>query len=66
MDIRPEENRFAKGKEIDILLNRNVEYTPYFILKGQQTKYNNSGMLYRLLGFCLIAGLCCGIVCLFL
>jgi hypothetical protein len=61
VDIKPEENRFAKGKEIDILLNRNVEHTPYFILKGQQTKYNNSGMLYRSLGFVLLLAYVAGL-----
>ncbi|HAY3551309.1 hypothetical protein KRE47_11145 [Elizabethkingia meningoseptica] len=54
VDSRPEENRFEKGKEINVLLNRNASSgPPFFVLEGQKTQYNVQSMVFRVLGLVL-------------
>ncbi|MGH1519142.1 hypothetical protein [Chryseobacterium sp. JK1] len=46
-DIKPLEKRFDTGKTVKVLLNPDASKSPYFILAGQQTKFNSSGMILR-------------------
>lgn len=48
-DIKPQEKRFDAGKTVKVLLNPNTSEEPYFILSGQQTKFNPVGMVLRIL-----------------
>jgi hypothetical protein len=46
-DIKPLEKRFDTGNTVTVLLNPNPSKNPYFILAGQQTQFNSSGMILR-------------------
>lgn len=48
-DIKPQEKRFDEGNTVKVLLNPNTSESPYFILAGQQTQFNSSGMVLRLI-----------------
>ncbi|PTT34036.1 hypothetical protein DBR28_14010 [Chryseobacterium sp. HMWF028] len=48
-DIKPLEKRFDTGNTVKALLNPNPSKSPYFILAGQQTQFNSSGMFLRLI-----------------
>ncbi|KPE49113.1 hypothetical protein [Chryseobacterium indologenes] len=47
-DTKPEEKRFASGSKVKVLLNKDLSSAPYFILEGQKTRFNNSGMALRI------------------
>ncbi|AZA77575.1 hypothetical protein EG347_08635 [Chryseobacterium sp. G0186] len=47
-DTKPQEKRFEMGNTVKVLLNPQIAQSPYFILKGQQTKFNSTGMILRI------------------
>jgi hypothetical protein len=46
-DTKPLKKRFDTGNTIKVLLNPNTTQSPYFMLAGQQTQFNPSGMMLR-------------------
>ncbi|WP_126651889.1 hypothetical protein [Chryseobacterium aureum] len=46
-DTKPLEKRFDTGNTVRVLLNPNTSENTYFILAGQQTQFNSSGMMLR-------------------
>ena len=46
-DTKPLEKRFDTGNAVKVLLNPNTTQSPYFMLAGQQTQFNSSGMMLR-------------------
>lgn len=46
-DTKPLEKRYDTGKTAKVLLNPTPSKSPYFMLAGQQTQFNSSGIMLR-------------------
>lgn len=53
MDMKPHERRFETGKKIKLILNREFNKEPYFIIASSEGKINIKGLFLRVLGWLL-------------
>lgn len=59
-DAKPHEHRFVAGKEIDILIDKDMKSIPYFIFASSEASINKTRLALIILGWLALAALIIG------